>query len=179
MGGAKAGEHASRIAVETVAEIIRLSPQRDSEVLIRATEEANRRVLDAAHNVASIEALIRALDESFSAAPRLLVFATTQDKDISGMLRLVLPEFDAVIFTRYFNNPRAVPPERLAALAGELSTIPVHTAPDPRAAWNLAQTFAGADHLIAITGSFFIAAEMRAAIRDSPPCAAGTSSHLP
>jgi len=41
MGGAKAGEHASRIAVETVAETVRLSPQRDSQVLIRATEEAN------------------------------------------------------------------------------------------------------------------------------------------
>ena len=57
MGGAKAGEHASRIAVETVAEIIRLSPQRDSEVLIRATEEANRRVLDAAHNDPTLEGM--------------------------------------------------------------------------------------------------------------------------
>jgi len=57
MGGAKAGEHASRIAVETVAEIIRLSPQRDSEVLIRATEEANRRVLDAAHNHPTLEGM--------------------------------------------------------------------------------------------------------------------------
>ena len=57
MGGAKAGEHASRIAVETVAEIIRLSPQRDSEVLIRATEEANRRVLDAAHSDPSLEGM--------------------------------------------------------------------------------------------------------------------------
>ena len=57
MGGAKAGEHASRIAVETVAEIIRLSSQRDSEVLIRATEEANRRVLDAAHNDPTLEGM--------------------------------------------------------------------------------------------------------------------------
>ncbi|MEO8594404.1 MAG: protein phosphatase 2C domain-containing protein [Candidatus Solibacter sp.] len=57
MGGAKAGEHASRIAVETVAEIVRLSPQRDSETLIRATEEANRRVLDAAHSDPSLEGM--------------------------------------------------------------------------------------------------------------------------
>jgi serine/threonine protein phosphatase PrpC len=57
MGGAKAGEHASRIAVETVAEIIRLSSQRDSEILIRATEEANRRVLDAAHNDPTLEGM--------------------------------------------------------------------------------------------------------------------------
>src|SRR5260370_24712326 len=57
MGGAKAGEQASRIAVETVAETIRSSPQRDSQVLIRATEEANRRVLEAAHNHPSLEGM--------------------------------------------------------------------------------------------------------------------------
>jgi protein phosphatase len=57
MGGAKAGEHASRIAVETVAEIVRQSPQRDSQVLIRATEEANRRVLEAAHDDPSLEGM--------------------------------------------------------------------------------------------------------------------------
>ena len=66
MGGAKAGEHASRIAVETVAETVRLSPERDSEVLIRATEAANRRVLEAAHNDPSLEGmgttLVAALD---------------------------------------------------------------------------------------------------------------------
>ncbi|MCX6633270.1 MAG: protein phosphatase 2C domain-containing protein [Candidatus Solibacter sp.] len=57
MGGAKAGEHASRIAVETVAEIVRLAPQRDSQVLIRGAEEANRRVLDAAHNDPTLEGM--------------------------------------------------------------------------------------------------------------------------
>jgi protein phosphatase len=66
MGGAKAGEHASRIAVETVAEIVRLSPQRDSQVLIHAVEEANRRVLEAAHDDPSLEGmgttLVAALD---------------------------------------------------------------------------------------------------------------------
>ena len=35
-------------------------------------------VLDAAHNVASIQALVETLEESFSAARRLLIFATTQ-----------------------------------------------------------------------------------------------------
>jgi len=50
MGGARAGEQASRMAVETVAETVRASRSRDSQVLIRAAEEANRRVLEAAHN---------------------------------------------------------------------------------------------------------------------------------
>jgi len=66
MGGARAGERASRMAVETVAETVRASGQRDSQVLIRAAEEANRRVLEAAHNDPSLEGmgttLVAALD---------------------------------------------------------------------------------------------------------------------
>jgi protein phosphatase len=66
MGGAKAGEQASRLAVETVAETVRSTPLRDSQVLIRAAEEANRRVLEAAHNDPALEGmgttLVAALD---------------------------------------------------------------------------------------------------------------------
>ena len=78
-------------------------------------------VLDAAHNGASIAALVETLDESFSARRRLLVFATTQEKDLRGMLRQLAGRFDHVIFTRYANNPRGVPPEELQALALELA----------------------------------------------------------
>ncbi len=57
MGGAKAGERASRMAVDTVAEIVLLAPQRDSQVLLSAVEEANRRVLEAAHSDPSLEGM--------------------------------------------------------------------------------------------------------------------------
>jgi serine/threonine protein phosphatase PrpC len=57
MGGARAGEQASRIAVETVAETVRSAGTPDSQVLIRATEEANRRVIDAAHGDPSLEGM--------------------------------------------------------------------------------------------------------------------------
>src|SRR5689334_25317134 len=57
MGGAKAGEEASRIAVQTVAESIFLSGERDSQVLLAAVEEANRRVLDAARNNPELEGM--------------------------------------------------------------------------------------------------------------------------
>jgi len=57
MGGAKAGERASRIAVDAVAEIVLMAPHRDSQVLIRAVEEANRRVLEAAQGDPSLEGM--------------------------------------------------------------------------------------------------------------------------
>jgi protein phosphatase len=45
MGGARGGERASRIAVETVSEILAASAHRDASALLAAVEEANHRVL--------------------------------------------------------------------------------------------------------------------------------------
>ena len=118
-------------------------------------------VLDAAHNVASIAALIETLDESFSTARRLLVFATTQDKDVRGMLACLLGRFDEIFFTRYANNARSVPPEELQQIAAELTgrTCPVFA--DAESAWQAARSQATPNDLICITGSFFLAAEMK------------------
>jgi PPM family protein phosphatase len=57
MGGAKAGERASRMAVDTVAEMVHMAQHRDSQVLLKAVEEANRRVLNAARNDPSLEGM--------------------------------------------------------------------------------------------------------------------------
>jgi serine/threonine protein phosphatase PrpC len=63
MGGAQAGEHASKLAVETVHDLLQdLDPaRRDSdtvaEALVSAFEEANRRVMDAASSDPSLEGM--------------------------------------------------------------------------------------------------------------------------
>jgi len=57
MGGARAGEMASRLAVDTVAEVVRQSWQRDPQVLLSAVEEANRRVLEASNNDPQLEGM--------------------------------------------------------------------------------------------------------------------------
>jgi serine/threonine protein phosphatase PrpC len=57
MGGARAGECASRMAVDTVAEIVRAAGRRDSQVLLKAVEEANQRVLKAAHSDPTLEGM--------------------------------------------------------------------------------------------------------------------------
>jgi serine/threonine protein phosphatase PrpC len=57
MGGAKAGERASRLAVDTVAEKVEAAGRRDSQVLISAVEEANRRVIEAATNDPTLEGM--------------------------------------------------------------------------------------------------------------------------
>jgi dihydrofolate synthase / folylpolyglutamate synthase len=127
-------------------------------------------VLDVAHNVASVEALVESLRESFAAKERVLVFAASRDKDVPGMLRVLLPHFQRVIATEFQENPRAVPVEQIADFCQEELTRLGRPPDDERLqarklateAWSLARRWAGADHLICITGSFFIAAELRA-----------------
>jgi dihydrofolate synthase/folylpolyglutamate synthase len=125
-------------------------------------------LIDAAHNLASVEALVEVLEESFSPARRLLIFATTQEKDVRGMLGRLLGRFDRIVFTRYLNNPRGVPPEELAAVAKELSGRDYPICARPAEAWDLVRSWAAADDILCVTGSFFIAAEMRLQIQNRP-----------
>jgi protein phosphatase len=57
MGGAKAGETASELAVETVTGTIRENGQRDSQALLRAVETANNKVLELARNDPKLEGM--------------------------------------------------------------------------------------------------------------------------
>lgn len=125
-------------------------------------------VLDASHNGASVAALLRTLDESFSAGRRRLVFATSRDKDVAAMLALLVPAFDDVIFTRYTSNPRGMPPEELLAMAQGLSTTPCRTLPDIATAWQELKRRTEPADLICLTGSFFAAAEWRDAVLSHP-----------
>jgi PPM family protein phosphatase len=57
MGGAQAGEHASKLAADTVEDFIAKSDRKDAEVLAEAFEEANRQVIDAASHDAELEGM--------------------------------------------------------------------------------------------------------------------------
>ncbi len=138
-------------------------------------------IVDAAHNWASMAALLDALDAGFASEQKTLIFATTQDKDVQGMLRLAAPRFNTLIFTQYLNNPRALPIDELLRRWQSISLAPAHTANDPASAWGLAAHLSGPRDLVCATGSFFIAAEMREVILDRRPEAAvdfGASSPL-
>jgi len=134
-------------------------------------------VVDSAHNVASIEALLAVLEESFRVRRKVLVFAASQDKDVQGMLERLLAAFDEVILTQYVLNPRALPAARLAQTAGQIARrmprAPIlRVEADALRAWQGAGNVAGPDDLICVTGSLFIAAEVgqiiRAPLADRP-----------
>lgn len=175
------GEHQAHNATLAVV-AVDLLRQRGWEILPAAITEGLRQVrwparvevvateptviVDAAHNWAAVAALLAALRE-FTARRRVLVFASTQDKDVAGMLRQLLPMFDTVIATQYLNNPRGVAAEELVRQISQLTESPIHVAHNPVSAWKLARRLATSEDLICITGSFFIAAEMRDLVLDS------------
>lgn len=73
MGGARAGEHASRLAVETVAETVLFAGQRDSQALLRAVEEANRRVTAAAAGDPTLEGMGTTLVAALEVGDELII----------------------------------------------------------------------------------------------------------
>lgn len=118
-------------------------------------------VLDCAHNVASAAALREALVVSFpKATRRILIFAGSRDKDIDGMFAELTPIFSDVVVTR-FENPRAVPVDRLAEFIPPNAACRCHRAETPASALALARSIAGPGDLICAAGSVFLAGEMR------------------
>jgi dihydrofolate synthase / folylpolyglutamate synthase len=118
-------------------------------------------VLDCAHNVASAAALVETLQSSFPPARRLLLFAGSTDKDVAGMFRVLAPHFAHAFLTRYTDNPRGVAPEQLSEWWRAAGDRPATACATPAEAWQAARALAGADDLICVTGSVFLAGELR------------------
>lgn len=124
-------------------------------------------ILDAAHNGASIAALLDVI-RSVPAKQRWLIFGTSKDKHLGDMLaEFAQPTsdsqalFDHIIVTEYQNNPRALETNKLAASAGKALGDIVTTAKTPQAAIEHVLERASRDDLVVVTGSFFLSGEVR------------------
>ncbi|HBT76258.1 MAG TPA: hypothetical protein DEB39_04875 [Planctomycetaceae bacterium] len=80
-------------------------------------------ILDGAHNRSSAEALLDVLHSRSYPGKRYLIFGAMKGKDVEGILSVLLPYFDHVVFTRCSTNPRAFPPIDLATVAGAVREI--------------------------------------------------------
>jgi serine/threonine protein phosphatase PrpC len=74
MGGAQAGEHASKLAAETVSEMVaEANGNVDPRILVSAFEEANRRVIDKASHDPKMEGMGTTLVAALEMGPELIV----------------------------------------------------------------------------------------------------------
>ncbi|MCC7475292.1 MAG: bifunctional folylpolyglutamate synthase/dihydrofolate synthase [Pirellulales bacterium] len=143
-------------------------------------------VLDTAHNPASARALIESLAELPPASRRTLIVSISHDKDVPAVVRELAHPFERIIVTKYQENPRAVSAEKLLELfraafasASERSPsaedvsratqphpLPARApelilCPTPVEALQHAMQTSREGELVCITGSFFLAAELR------------------
>jgi protein phosphatase len=73
MGGAQAGEHASKLAVETVATFLENAPALDAETLSQAFRHANLRVMNEAASNPELEGMGTTLVVALECGPELLI----------------------------------------------------------------------------------------------------------
>ncbi|MFC1874877.1 bifunctional folylpolyglutamate synthase/dihydrofolate synthase [Chloroflexota bacterium] len=125
-------------------------------------------VADGAHNPASARELKSSLEHYFKGCsdhslkgkpfkPAVLVFGTSYDKDIAGIVPELYPFFDRVIATRS-RHPRSM---AVTSVAGEfgrygVTAQPMEAVPE---ALSLAQEMAGERGFVCITGSLFVVGE--------------------
>ena len=127
-------------------------------------------VLDGAHNGDLATQLAAAFPANFCYRRLVvvLVLGVTADKDLSGILRPLLPLATHVVFTQS-HHPRAAPIATLAAQAAAVrgqSGGPgdFHEMPDAAAALASATRLAGPNDAILVTGSLFVVGDARAAL---------------
>lgn len=133
-------------------------------------------VVDGAHSPASAEALAATLVRNFSESRgrRVLVFGTTREKDMPGQLQALLPNFEEVVVTRYLSNPRARSIDETCQAVADLGYRVSAVAEDPGAAMSAALQLAGPEGRVVVTGSLFLAAEVRETLERIRPEPADT-----
>jgi dihydrofolate synthase/folylpolyglutamate synthase len=125
-----------------------------------------RVMIDAAHNAASIQALIHAIGQNIPYDSMVVIFGCNSDKDVRGMLQKLQYGADKVVFTRS-NSPRAMSPEDLAEIYTEICGKMYQTAPTLPQALQLAKSAVSKEDLICITGSFYLIGEAKTHFRQN------------
>ncbi len=117
--------------------------------------EGRRVVLDGAHNPAAARALAAAVSELTGSAA-VLVFGSSADKDVAGVLEALAPVARRVVVTHAVRSPRASAP---AELAGKLPGAVV--AEDPAGALRQALDLSLPGETVLVAGSLFLVGETR------------------
>jgi dihydrofolate synthase/folylpolyglutamate synthase len=121
--------------------------------------------VDAAHNAASVEAMLRGLGQHFSYDSTVVVFGCCNDKDIAGMLGKLVAGADKIIFTRV-DSIRSAEPRELAQQYTERFGKMAQVGDTLPEALQIAKRAATPDDLICITGSFYLVGQAKKLFAD-------------
>jgi dihydrofolate synthase/folylpolyglutamate synthase len=119
-----------------------------------------RIIIDAAHNAASINALIHAIGQNIPYDSMVVIFGCNCDKDINGMLWQLQYGADKVIFTKS-NSPKAMSPEVLGDMFAAITDKMFQVSQFLEEALHIAKSAISQEDLICITGSFYLIGEAK------------------
>ncbi|MCD6236680.1 MAG: bifunctional folylpolyglutamate synthase/dihydrofolate synthase [Thermoplasmata archaeon] len=120
-------------------------------------------LLDGAHNVDAIKALVESLND-FSYNNLILILGILKDKDIEGMVKETAPLAGYVIMTMP-RNERACKSEKISELVAKYNAdCKIYTTRSIKEALSVAKRIARSDDLICVTGSLYTVGEARAII---------------
>ncbi len=119
-------------------------------------------LLDGAHNPAGVTALRASLDELFPQRKILFLLGILQDKDIAGMMKVLVRPCDEVVITWPLSE-RAASPETVAQYADASYVETVERIED-----GIERIYkrASADDIICIAGSFYLVGRAREVLVD-------------
>ena len=119
-------------------------------------------ILDCAHNLASARALSETLRTTYRINGQWrMIFAASNDKQIREILAELAPLVPRWHLSRYLSNPRSADPNQMAGWLAELGVTDVRIDPDPESAWRSARADLGSEDGLAVSGSVFLAGELR------------------
>ena len=119
-------------------------------------------ILDSAHNQDSALRLRLAMDDYLNGKPIILLFGSSEDKDVRGMFSHLLPRVKIIVATKS-EHPRAMSPNILVELANQFGKPAIMTQTIEEGL-SEARRLAGSDSVIIVAGSVFVAAAARAII---------------
>jgi dihydrofolate synthase / folylpolyglutamate synthase len=131
---------------------------------LRRFDDGRELLLDAAHNPDGAASLAAYVAEWTGAKPTL-VFGAMRDKDVSGMLRALLPSVRALVVTRAA-NPRSADPASIADAARAIAPdLPILVEPDRRRALEVAWCESAR---VVVAGSIFLVGDVLSEVDGRP-----------
>ena len=128
--------------------------------IVRPNDESPTFIFDGAHNRASMQAFIQTVLKMFPARRLLLIFGTSLEKDVIGMVAEIDWYFHHVFLTQTSDSSRRFPPQELQSIfvSPNANVTAVENCQD---AWKQCVQMAKNEDVICITGSLYLTAELR------------------
>jgi dihydrofolate synthase/folylpolyglutamate synthase len=128
--------------------------------IIRPNDESPTFIFDGAHNRASMQALVATMSEIFPNRRILLIFGASLGKDVEGMFAEIRGQCYHVFLTQASDSSRRFPPQELRSISA-LPEATLSVVENCKDAWKQCVRMAKQEDIICVTGSLYLAAELR------------------